>query len=317
MARRAPSALSALALTATLAAALTATLTAVGGARATAAPPPPDTPVSSDGRVGPTAPAAGVGRATAGFAGTGDPADAEGVRPAAPRPGVPDGAPDGLAAQSIIPPDGRTRVTDTTTYPASADVQVTFTKPNGSAGWCTGWLYASNAVATAGHCAHSGGSGGAWNTNFAVHPGRDGGSSPFGSCGVTSAHSVTGWTLNANPEYDYAGLELDCAVGTATGWYGMSWTTASLDGTAVGSSGYPQDKPAGTQWSTSSSISASYTRQLAYHLDTVGGQDGSVVRAAGCSTVCGIAVHAYGLGDHNRGTRITEAAFANYQAWKL
>ncbi|GAA1267573.1 hypothetical protein GCM10009634_08560 [Saccharothrix xinjiangensis] len=292
---------------------LAAALTAASTAAATAAPPSPDTPIASDGRTG--SPPTPAHRETPGFASTGDPADSWNVRPAAPDPRA--ATPDGPSARSIIPPDGRTQVTATTTYPASADAYVTYTKPNGAAGWCTGWLYAPNAVATAGHCAHSGGSGGAWNTNFTVHPGRDGSSSPFGSCGVTSAHSVTGWTQNANPEYDYAGFKLDCSIGNTTGWYGMSWTTASLDGTAVGSSGYPQDKPAATQWSTSSSISASHTRQLAYHLDTVGGQDGSVVRAAGCSTVCGIAVHAHGHGDHNRGTRITEAVFANYQSWKL
>ncbi|MFC6092887.1 trypsin-like serine peptidase, partial [Saccharothrix lopnurensis] len=257
-----------------------------------------------------------AGRRTAGFAGTG----AGSARPAHARPahaGPRATAPGGTGIQSIIAPDGRVQVTGTTAYPASADVYVTYTRPNGSTGWCTGWLYAANAVATAGHCAHSGGSGGAWNTNFTVHPGRDGGSSPFGSCGVSNTFSVTGWTQNANAEYDYAGFKLNCSVGDTTGWYGMSWTTASLDGTAVGSSGYPQDKPAGTQWSTTSSISASHPRQLAHHLDTVGGQDGSVVRAAGCSTFCGIAVHAYGHGDHNRGTRITEAVFANYQNWRL
>ncbi|QFZ23876.1 trypsin-like serine peptidase [Saccharothrix syringae] len=325
MTRRAPAALSAL----TLAAALTwaGTATAAAGT----APLDPDTPVSADGRTGPrvrdTPPSAsgiqgsgrgiqGSGRHSAGFAGTGDLADAAGVRPVT-GTGPRTTAPDDLSARSIIPPDERVQVTDTTAYPARATVYFTYTKPGGATSWCTGWLYAANAVATAGHCVHSGGSGGAWNTGFTVYPGRNGASSPYGSCGVSSTFSVVGWTQNANPEYDYAGFKLGCTIGNTTGWYGMSWTTASLDGTAVGSAGYPQDRASATQWSTTSTVSASYERQLAYHLDTVGGQSGSVVHTSGCGTYCGVAVHAYGHGDHNRGTRITEAVFANYADWKL
>ncbi|MGM1064601.1 trypsin-like serine peptidase, partial [Saccharothrix sp. Mg75] len=218
---------------------------------------------------------------------------------------------------SIIAPDERTQVTPTTVYPARANVYFTYTKPNGATSWCTGWLYAANAVATAGHCVHSGGASGAWNTNFTVYPGRNGATSPYGSCGTSGVFSVTGWTQSASVEYDYAALKLNCTVGTTTGWYGMNWASTPGAGSAVSSAGYPQDKPSATQWLTSSAVSALYTRQVAYHLDTVGGQSGSAVYHVGCTTYCAIAVHAYGYGDHNRGTRITEPAFANFHNWKL
>ncbi|WP_158847456.1 trypsin-like serine peptidase [Saccharothrix deserti] len=304
---------------------LAAALTAVQTTTAAAAPAlDPNTPISDDGRIGsqiqqiqqidqiPT----GRRLTTAGSAGTGNPADAKGVRPVT-GTGPRVVAPDEFSTESIIAPDQRTQVTNTTTYPARANVYFTYRKPNGSTSWCTGWMYAANAVATAGHCVYSGGTGGAWNTNFTVYPGRNGSSSPYGSCGVSTAFSVTGWTQSASAEYDYAALKLTCTVGNTTGWYGLRWTTGSFNGTAVSSAGYPQDKASATQWFTSSTVSATYTRQLAYHLDTVGGQSGSAVYTSGCTTFCALAVHAYGYGDHNRGTRITEAAYNNFDNWKL
>ncbi|MDQ2583013.1 trypsin-like serine peptidase [Saccharothrix yanglingensis] len=299
-----------------LAAALATALTAVVAPAAPAAPAlPGDTPVSADGRVGGT-PVPAAHPPSAGFTGTGNPADARGVRPvtgAGPRVV----APDEQSTASIIAPDERTRVNPTTVYPARANVYFTYTKPNGATSWCTGWLYAANAVATAGHCVHSGGPSGGWNTAFTVHPGRNGATSPYGSCGTSAVYSVTGWVQDASVEYDYAGLKLDCTIGTTTGWYGMNWAATPTVGTPVTSAGYPQDKPSATQWTTTSAISAVHTRQLAYHLDTTGGQSGSPVHHVGCSTYCADAVHAYGYGDHNRGTRITEAAFANLHNWKL
>ncbi|TQI93696.1 glutamyl endopeptidase [Amycolatopsis cihanbeyliensis] len=277
----------------------------------------PDTSISDEGRVGSAGFAdAGKGASAAGFPGTGDLADATGVNTKpdpAPDPSGPGGD---IHAGSIIGPDGRTRVNDTTTFPARATVYLTYTKPGGATSWCTGWMYAPNAVATAGHCVHGGGSSGDWNYGFTVYPGRNGGSSPYGGCTVDTKYSVLGWTRDRNTEYDYGGLKLNCTVGDTVGWYGMRWQGASYDGTLIFSRGYPQDKPQATQWFTSDEVRQSDIRQLRYRLDTVGGQSGSPVYMFGCEGYCGIAVHTTGYSDHNRGTRITEQAFDNYQSWK-
>ena len=282
---------------------------------ATAAPAlDPNTSISSDGQVGSSFQTAANRTAVKGFKGTGNLADSTGVQKV--EGAGPTATPPDFSTQSIIGADGRTQVTNTTTYPARATVYFTYRKPNGATSWCTGWMYAPNAVATAGHCVHSGGTGGAWNTAFTIYPGRNGGSSPYGSCGVSNTYSVLGWTRDNNTEYDYAGFKLNCTIGNTVGWYGLHWQTASLNGTTIFSRGYPQDKASATQWFTSDQVRQSDTRQLRYQLDTVGGQSGSPVYMSGCGAYCGIAVHTTGYGDHNRGTRITQEVFNNYNSWK-
>jgi glutamyl endopeptidase len=68
-------------------------------------------------------------------------------------------------------------------------------------------------------------------------------------------------------------------------------------------------------------------RRVFYKIDTFGGQSGSPVwRKIGTTcTVCGIAIHAYGVYDpgapaiylnNNHGTRITTPVFNNITTWK-
>jgi glutamyl endopeptidase len=121
-----------------------------------------------------------------------------------------------LGQESILGQDTRTLVSPTTTYPASATVLITF-----SAGRCTGWLINANTVVTAGHCVHPGGGGSFYPTSsYLVYPGRNGTSSPYGSCTARWLASVNGWTLNRNDQYDYGVIKLNCSVGNITGWYG-------------------------------------------------------------------------------------------------
>lgn len=232
-------------------------------------------------------------------------------------------------AESIFGVDNRIRVNPTTTFPARAVVQIT---RNGNA-HCTGWLYGPDIVATAGHCVHSGGSGGVWYTGqLTVWPGRNGSSAPYGSCSVRTLHSVAGWTTDGNEEFDYGALKLNCTVGNTTGWFGYWWQSASLAGASTLINGYPGDKPFGEQWrgdSVARTVAVSQANQLFYSNDTVGGMSGSPIyhnRAVGssfCSGFCSMGIHAYGFphgayphNTYNHGTRITEARFNNLQAWK-
>ena len=213
--------------------------------------------------------------------------------------------------ESIIGTDNRYQITGTTTYPYSAIVHIT-----SSIGGCTGWLIGSNTVATAGHCVY--GSSG-WATNVRVYPGRNGSSTPYGSCGYTRLNTVSGWVNSRSPEYDYGAIKLNCTVGNSTGWFGFRWQSASLTGQASYISGYPGDKPYGTQWRSNDSIRITETRRLFYANDTYGGHSGSPVWNGGAScSPCGIAIHAYGVGSngYNGGTRITEAVFNNLLNWK-
>lgn len=217
---------------------------------------------------------------------------------------------DQVGIQSVIGTDSRYQITATTTFPYSAIAKIT-----SSIGGCTGWFINANTVVTAGHCVHNG----SWATNVLVYPGRNGSSTPYGSCGATRLFAVSGWTSSRSPEYDYAAIKLNCTVGSQTGFFGFRYSTTSLNGQPSYISGYPGDKPSGTQWRSDDSIRSTATRRLYYANDTYGGHSGSPVwnSQAGCSN-CGIAIHAYGVGSngYNGGTRITQEVFNNLTTWK-
>ncbi|MEV4760939.1 trypsin-like serine protease [Micromonospora sp. NPDC049559] len=314
-----PRVLRSLAAAAMLAAAIVTVAPAPAGAAKPAARP--DSPTASDGsRVSVGLRAASPG--ASGYVGTGTPVNPKGT--------APDGAPlANVGIESIFGPDDRVRINPTTSYPARAVVMIT---RNGAA-HCTGWLYGPDIVATAGHCVHSGGSGGSWYTGqLTVWPGRNGSSAPYGSCTARTLYSVTGWTSSGDEAYDYGAIKLNCTIGYTVGWFGYWWQAASLAGTSTLINGYPGEKPFGEQWrgdSVARTVAVSQTNQIFYSNDTTGGMSGSPVyqnRPAGssfCVGICSMAIHAYGFphgayphNTYNHGTRITEARFNNLQAWK-
>jgi glutamyl endopeptidase len=291
----------------------------------------PHAPIASDGTVFeplPAAEAAALPPAEPGFRGTGRLGDALAEYPAGKdSPAEVMGllslplATGKIGIESIIGTDTRVRITPTTSYPARAVVLITMT-----GGRCTGWLYGPDIVATAGHCVHSGGPGGKWSTSVRVYPGRNGTSSPFGSCTARTLYSVAGWVNSSYEQYDYGAIKLNCTIGNTVGWFGYWWQSASLTGLPVLISGYPGDKPL-TQWRSKDLIRVTQTRQVFYRNDTVGGMSGSPVYnnwASGspCAGHCAMAIHAYGLhgasphSTSNHGTRIVQAVFNNLLAWK-
>ncbi|GIJ43133.1 extracellular metalloprotease [Virgisporangium aliadipatigenens] len=305
------------------AAALAAVLAAAGPVSAAPAPAPAlaaDTPVSSDGAKVSPSPALGLtaARGESGRVGTGPGLTLNSTAPSG-------SSTTALGTESIIGTDDRIRITPATSFPASAVVQIT---RNGNA-HCTGWLYGPDIVATAGHCVNEG-AGGAWYTGLVVWPGRDGSSTPYGSCTVRQSWSVNGWIVDGNEEYDYGALKLNCTVGNSTGWFGYWWQSASLNGYSTLINGYPGDKPFGQQWRgdyVSRTVVATTGNQVFYTNDTIGGMSGSAVyqyRASGssfCSGYCSMAIHGYGVHGssphtNNHAARITEARFNNLQAWK-
>jgi glutamyl endopeptidase len=220
--------------------------------------------------------------------------------------------------ESIIGADSRVRVTPTTGFPARATVLITF-----SAGRCTGWLIGPNTVATAGHCVHPGGGGSFYPvSSYRIYSGRNGTSSPYGSCTARKLFSVTGWTAQGKDDFDYGAIKLNCNIGNTTGWYGYFWQSGSLNGLPTIINGYPGDKPL-TQWKSTDQVRVTQTRRVFYKNDTVGGMSGAPVyyNRSGCGT-CSMAVHAYGtygsppFSNNNHGTRITQAVFNNLTAWR-
>lgn len=291
----------------------------------------PDTPVFSDGSEGMPA-GAEASAETEGvkpYKGTGklteelllgaelatSPAEVNGLPPVSGPVGI----------ESVLGVDTRVRNYTNPSYPARATALITFT-----GGYCTGWFYGPNIVATAGHCVHTGGPGGSWRTNVRVYPGYNAGSAPYGSYASKWLGSVTGWTGSSNEQYDYGVVKLSSNVGNTVGWYGIWWQSTTLNGLPSVIAGYPDDKsPAKSQWLGVDQVRVTQTNQVFYKNDTAGGMSGSAVwqdrpiGSAYCSNgPCAYAIHAYGIhgssphSNHNHGTRITQSVFNNLVYWK-
>lgn len=217
-------------------------------------------------------------------------------------------------AEVIIGQDRRERVY-TTNFPSRARVLITF-----SAGRCSGTLIGPNTVVTAGHCVHSGGSGGSWypTSSYTVYAGANGTSNPYGSCTAKSLHSVSGWTSSGNEEFDYGAIKLNCTVGNTVGWYGYTSSVSNNLPAIIG--GYPGDKPL-TQWIHADKVRAITTNQIFYANDTTPGSSGSGVWWDNNGAVL-IGIHAYGThgssphSDYNHGKRITASTLNNFNLWK-
>lgn len=233
------------------------------------------------------------------------------------RPIVPPYASAEAAQETVIGSDGRYRI-----YPsASGHPERAIGLLTSNQGSCTAWLINPNTVATAGHCVHQG-NGGSFSTNVVFYPGRDGASSPFGSCTARTLFTVVGWATNGDEQFDYGAVKLNCTVGNTTGWFGFFWQAASLVGLPVQVSGYPGDKPFGTHWSGSGDVQVSEVRKTRYMIDSFNGQSGGPVFETDrvgsfCTGPCANTIHAYGLfNGRNSGTRITQVVFNNLIAWR-
>jgi glutamyl endopeptidase len=237
------------------------------------------------------------------------------------KPAVPGYAKNRAVAESVIGMDARYRIYPLASEPERAIGQITFTR-GGNNFICTGWLIGHNTVATAGHCVHSGGSGGVWHSDVKFYPARDGANNPYGFCTAKSLHSVLGWVNSGSQNFDYGAIKLNCSIGNSTGKFGFFWAAASLVGLPSQVSGYPGDKPAGTHWSTSGDIAVSEAQKTRYKHDSFGGQSGGPVFQTDrlgpfCVGACVNTIHAYGaFNGNNSGTRINETVYNHLIHWR-
>jgi V8-like Glu-specific endopeptidase len=155
-----------------------------------------------------------------------------------------------------------------------------------------------------------------WVKSIDVMPGRNGANLPYGSVKSTSFRSVTGWTVNGDQTYDYGAIRIPTDLGNRTGWFGYGvYGDAELAAALANISGYPGDKPPGSQWYDSHQIASVDARKVYYDIDTMGGQSGAAVYRIKDGKRIAIAVHAYGGGVTNSGTRITRPVYDNLANW--
>lgn len=231
------------------------------------------------------------------------------------------GTPD-ASTESVHGPDNRIQITSTAVYPWRAHCSLLITANDGSRWIGTGWFNGPRTVITAGHCVfiHAPGTPRhGWVRSVEVMPGRNGATLPYGKVTVprSGLRSVVGWVNGPDDEYDYAALILPTPLGSTTGWFGFgNFSDSTLRSAAVNLSGYPGDKPSGTQWYHWSSVTAVSARKVYYTLDTAGGQSGSAVYIIRDNGRYAVGVHAYGGASSNSATRINKPVFDNLKFWK-
>ena len=244
------------------------------------------------------------------------------------------------ADSSIIwnPDDNRIHV-DTTGFPYNAIVEITTPEKDLAGkpiGWCTGWLYAPNMVATAGHCVYDkrAVTNGYFDTTvMRVWPGINGSTTNAKSCGVVKSYVPTSWTSGqsstqgGNEYYDYGALKLDCNIGTGVLNYGLQPTVGAFTRIC----GYPRDKPNHTQWCSDDQVRAvdAYNLQVFYANDTCKRMSGAPVMLWTGSAWSVTAIHTYGKHGsaadgtiyynhytYNHGTRITSTVSNDLYNWR-
>ncbi|WP_324677045.1 endopeptidase [Hymenobacter sp. GOD-10R] len=224
-------------------------------------------------------------------------------------------------AETVHGPDDRVQITNTTIYPWRAIASLLITARDGSQWIGTGWFIGPHTLMTAGHVVFIKNSGVAgrdgWVRSIQVMPGRNGASLPYGSVTSTNFRSVTNWTNNGDENFDYGAIIIPTNLGNTTGWFGFGiYSDADLLNTVGNISGYPGDKPGGTQWFDARRIASVNSRKVYYDIDTAGGQSGSAVYRLVNGARYAFAIHAYGGATTNSGTRIVQDVYNNMVSWK-
>lgn len=225
---------------------------------------------------------------------------------------------DGFIAEVVIGEDDRLRIDPASAYPWRAICSLLVTARDRSRWIGTGWLIGERTLVTAGHVVYIHARGG-WVRSIEVIPGRNAADRPFGSCHATAFRSVRGWTRDRNRDFDYAAIVLpsSCPKGRDVGWFGFAnLDSETLERMTVNLSGYPGDKPPGTQWWHARRLTDVEPRTIVYNIDTAGGQSGAPVWRLRNGERHAVGIHTNGFVGGNSATRIDRSVYDNLVRWK-
>jgi len=218
----------------------------------------------------------------------------------------------------IIGNDDRVPISPASAYPWRSICSLLITASDGTKWIGTGWLAAPRLLLTAGHCVYMHNQGG-WASQIEVIPGRNGSDRPYRSCIATNYRSTLGWINNRDRNFDYAAILLPetARYGDQLGWFGYTVKSDDeLKALTTNLSGYPGDKPSGTQWFHSRQLMDVDDRVLTYDTDTAGGQSGAPVwiRTQDGNRY-GVGIHTNGDLAGNSATRINQEVYNNIVSW--
>ena len=195
----------------------------------------------------------------------------------------------------------------------------------GTSGGCTGFLISANTLVTAAHCLFHYGNR-SWKTITAITPARDGGTAPYGRCGVKVLDGrlqmaiTTGYYLHELKGADFGVIKLDCDVGSRTGWFGL---IRNPDGGLLNArsitEGYPSDKPYGTMWRSIDQVQRMSTNLMFTQNDAYYSQSGSPFHRGSHATckfcVMGILTRA-DIPPYTYGPRMTRTTIRTLNRWR-
>jgi len=231
-----------------------------------------------------------------------------------------------LIAAAVAVPVVPTLVSDPTVYPWRVNAALKITVPGKSEMFLgTGWFIGPYAVVTAAHAVYPREPGGymGWASRIEVIPGSDGFNKPgpFGTSVSSLFYCPDGWQSEGDPRLDYGVVILSDGLGSKVGSFGFA-TYADNDLLTViaNVAGYPVDppvpaEPQGRLWYSAGAVTSVDDSFVYYSLGTQVGESGSCVYRNIGDQSYAIAVHTSASGMQDRGLRIIEPVYQNFQKW--
>ncbi len=218
----------------------------------------------------------------------------------------------------VIGTDDRVQITNTKQVPWRRIVHLLITAGNGRKFLGSAAVVGPRTLITAGHCVYMASQGG-FVREIQCSPGRNGDQKPYGTMNASRVWTVRGWTVHKHPDCDYAAIILPRPLSAQDiGWFGFAnLGDIELMSSRLNMSGYPGDKPMGTQWFHGRVAKSVTARRIFYDIDSMGGQSGSPVwlkRPDGKRYMVGI--HTTGAPTGNSAVRINQQVFNNLKNWR-